>query len=80
MIEQFYLGWDVGGWNCDKNALSRDALVLLNAKGEWVGCLPLRILLVAKQPRVFIFCLDLHRIKSWQGCGATVPFDLVLFL
>lgn len=37
MIEQFYLGWDVGGWNCDKNALSRDALVLLNAKGEWVG-------------------------------------------
>ena len=37
MVEQYYLGWDVGGWNCDKNALSRDALVLLNSKGELIG-------------------------------------------
>lgn len=27
----FFIGWDVGGWNCDKNAKSRDALVILDA-------------------------------------------------
>ena len=27
----FYIGWDVGGWNCDKNGKSRDALVILDA-------------------------------------------------
>ena len=25
----FYVGGDVGGWNCDKNANSRDAIVML---------------------------------------------------
>lgn len=25
------IGWDVGGWNCDKNPSSRDALVVLDA-------------------------------------------------
>ncbi|KQA97545.1 hypothetical protein CGT92_15215 [Vibrio metoecus] len=33
----WYIGWDVGAWNCEKNANSRDALVVLNAKGELVG-------------------------------------------
>lgn len=28
---QFFVGWDVGGWNCDKNGKSRDALVILDA-------------------------------------------------
>jgi hypothetical protein len=27
----FFIGWDVGGWNCDKNAKSRDALAILDA-------------------------------------------------
>lgn len=27
----FYMGWDVGGWNCDRNTKSRDALVILDA-------------------------------------------------
>jgi len=27
------IGWDVGGWNCDKNGKSRDALVILDANG-----------------------------------------------
>ncbi|MEW6400189.1 MAG: hypothetical protein AB1649_00220 [Chloroflexota bacterium] len=27
----YYVGWDVGGWNCDKNGKSRDALVILDA-------------------------------------------------
>jgi len=26
----YFVGWDVGGWNCDKNAKSRDALVVLS--------------------------------------------------
>jgi hypothetical protein len=33
----FYLGWDVGGWNCDKNGKSRDALVILDADMKIVG-------------------------------------------
>ncbi|MEG9380710.1 hypothetical protein [Vibrio cholerae] len=33
----WYIGWDVGAWNCEKNANSRDALVVLNQQGELVG-------------------------------------------
>lgn len=35
--QAWYIGWDVGAWNCEKNATSRDALVVLNPKGELVG-------------------------------------------
>ncbi len=31
------IGWDVGGWNCDKNANSRDALVVLDGEGRLFG-------------------------------------------
>lgn len=34
---QFYIGWDVGGWNCDKNPASRDALVILDFEANAVG-------------------------------------------
>ena len=34
---RFYIGWDVGGWNCDKNATSRDAIVILDAGLNVVG-------------------------------------------
>lgn len=33
----FAIGWDVGGWNCDKNGKSRDALVILDADLNIVG-------------------------------------------
>lgn len=33
----FYVGWDVGGWNCDKNGKSRDALVILDSVLAIVG-------------------------------------------
>jgi len=33
----FYIGWDVGGWNCDKNGKSRDAVVILDAGLQIVG-------------------------------------------
>ena len=40
MIEstlEFYVGWDVGGWNCDKNQKSRDAIVILDDTLRIVG-------------------------------------------
>jgi hypothetical protein len=33
----FSIDWDVGGWNCDKNLRSRDAIVILNPDLELVG-------------------------------------------
>jgi len=33
----FYIGWDVGGWNCDKNANSRDAIVILDESRSIIG-------------------------------------------
>jgi hypothetical protein len=35
--EIVFIGWDVGGWNCDKNPRSRDALVILDASGTQIG-------------------------------------------
>lgn len=35
--DQVFIGWDVGGWNCDKNPNSRDALVVLDAAGARIG-------------------------------------------
>lgn len=32
----FAIGWDVGGWNCDKNKKSRDAIVILDATGKTI--------------------------------------------
>jgi Protein of unknown function (DUF429) len=34
---RFYIGWDVGGWNCDKNPSSRDAIVILDDALTIVG-------------------------------------------
>ena len=33
----WYIGWDVGGWNCDKNGRSRDAIVILDGGLNIVG-------------------------------------------
>jgi hypothetical protein len=35
--KQFFIGWDVGGWNCDKNRKSRDAIVILDDSHKAVG-------------------------------------------
>ena len=37
MSRSFFIGWDVGGWNCDKNAKSRDAIVILDEDLHIVG-------------------------------------------
>lgn len=36
-IPSFFIGWDVGGWNCDRNPRSRDALVILDSERAFVG-------------------------------------------
>ena len=33
----FFVGWDVGGWNCDNNSKSRDAIVILDERTHIVG-------------------------------------------
>ena len=37
MKQTFSIGWDVGGWNCDKNSKSRDAMVILDNNLAIVG-------------------------------------------
>lgn len=37
MSSAFFIGWDVGGWNCDKNGKSRDAIAILDARLSLVG-------------------------------------------
>ncbi len=34
---RWFIGWDVGGWNCDNNPRSRDAIAILNEQGELLG-------------------------------------------
>ena len=34
---EYFVGWDVGGWNCDNNSRSKDALVILDASLNIVG-------------------------------------------
>ncbi|MEA3187144.1 MAG: type restriction enzyme subunit [Chthoniobacter sp.] len=36
-VPSFFVGWDVGGWNCDKNDASRDAIVILDDELSIVG-------------------------------------------
>ncbi len=33
---EWFIGLDVGGWNCDNNPRSRDAIVILDARHEIV--------------------------------------------
>lgn len=35
--ESFFIGWDVGGWNCEHNQKSRDAIVILESDLSVVG-------------------------------------------
>ncbi len=34
---EFFIGWDVGAWNCEKNSRSRDAIVILDSRNKIVG-------------------------------------------
>lgn len=68
--DSFYIGWDVGGWNCDKNANSRDAIVILDSTLNIVG-----------EPWRGNLRVDINRATSarewlellFQRCNAVVP-------
>lgn len=34
---ELFIGWDVGGWNCDQNPKSRDAIVIIDSELNLVG-------------------------------------------
>lgn len=36
-MSDYYIGWDVGGWNCDNNSRSRDAIVILDTNLQIIG-------------------------------------------
>ncbi len=36
-LQSLFIGWDVGGWNCDSNPTSRDAIVILDSALKIVG-------------------------------------------
>lgn len=70
--EDFCIGWDVGGWNCDGNPNSRDALAILDATLTPVGA-PWRgnmrdTLNRASSSRDWISAL-------FRLCGASEPQD-----
>jgi hypothetical protein len=35
--KQYFVGWDVGAWNCEKNSRSRDAIVILDSDKDIIG-------------------------------------------
>jgi len=37
LAPRFFIGWDVGGWNCDNNRNSRDAVIILDEKLDIAG-------------------------------------------
>jgi len=37
MTPHYSIGWDVGAWYCEKNANSRDALIVLDSEGREMG-------------------------------------------
>jgi hypothetical protein len=66
----FFIGWDVGGWNCDKNPVSRDAIVILDnllaiVGQPWRGNLRTNIN-AAANAREWVAAL-------FARCGATLP-------
>ncbi|MCH8541916.1 MAG: hypothetical protein LAT58_14270 [Opitutales bacterium] len=77
MTKRLYAGWDVGGWNCDRNAQSRDALVFLDAAGKILGS-PWRgnvrqVINQAQTPEQWL-------VKAGRLCGNSFSGSEVLFM
>jgi hypothetical protein len=86
-MRRFRVGWDVGGWHCDRNRESRDALSILEIEGSkppravgrpWRG--NLRELLMSKTgPELMIGMLALcHVPHAGDGLEVTVAIDTPL--
>lgn len=72
-----FIGWDVGGWNCDKNPASRDALVVLDAERQllgkpWRGNLRRCINQAADTPEFIARLLDLCELDAAPFASAPV--------
>jgi hypothetical protein len=82
-VEDLFLGWDVGAWNCDRNRDSRDALCALEvgASGPLVVGQPwrgnLRDLLVAHEGSALIAAL-LRRLDVDETRHVTIAIDTPL--
>jgi hypothetical protein len=78
------IGWDVGGWNCDDNARSRDALVVLDAQRNrlghsWRGNLREAINAASSTPEFVVRLLRLCGIHDLTPTGSvTVAIDAPL--
>jgi hypothetical protein len=81
---KFLMGWDVGGWHCDRNKLSRDGLVLLelvdddlSAIGKWRGNLRDTLVALTGVPlvRKMLALCQLHDAGSFD---LTIAIDTPL--
>ncbi|HEV2547009.1 MAG TPA: hypothetical protein VGU20_06720 [Stellaceae bacterium] len=84
MRRKLWMGWDVGGWHCDRNKLSRDALVLLEpvdgelrAIGKWRGNLRGALVTLSGVPLVREM-LALCQLREAGSFDLTVAIDTPL--
>ena len=70
----FFIGWDVGGWNCDNNPNSRDAIVIHDNKLVIVGqpwwgnlrmCIATAIPTGGWLSALFAMCQAEFLVKQW---------------
>jgi predicted HTH transcriptional regulator len=76
----FSIGWDVGGWNCDKNGKSRDALVNAVAHRDYASRGSVQVMLFADRLEVWNpgrlpSSLTLARLRKPHG---SVPHNPLL--
>lgn len=82
-VNKYFIGWDVGGWNCDKNPRSRDAIVIVDADlaivGQaWRGNLR-RIINQADTAQEFVAALfSLCKAELPQQIAVTLAIDTPL--
>jgi hypothetical protein len=84
-VHRLFVGWDVGGWHCDNNQKSRDALVAIGVRNgtvvmvgqPWRG--NLRSLLVAKSGSALVSAfLDLCGVQTDLVTEVFVAIDTPL--
>lgn len=82
---RLFVGWDVGGWHCDRNASSRDALIVTRFNGAevvvegkpWRG--NLRSILMAKSGDALVTAmLDLCGVASEPATEVVIAIDTPL--
>jgi len=67
-VSNLYVGWDVGGWNCDRNRTSRDAVCAIAGDLEnlelvgipWRGAIRAQLLNADGRPDFLLNLLEIH--------------------